>query len=123
MRVDIDCDPPRLPRYRRRKQAPPSGTAQGQCRAVLLFTQYRWGEAVEQGGGHFRIAKDTRPFAKGQISGHDDRCALREEADQGGTAVVRRSGRRAAEFVENDEVEAREIVGEPPLAGGAPVGL
>ena len=28
-----------------------------------------------------------------------------------------------AEFVENDEVEAREVIGEPPLAGGAPLSL
>jgi hypothetical protein len=27
------------------------------------------------------------------------------------------------EFVENDEVEARKIVGEPPLSGGAPLGI
>ena len=39
-------------------------------------------EAVEQRGGHLGVAKDGRPFTKGQIGRHDDRGALVEAADQ-----------------------------------------
>jgi hypothetical protein len=33
-------------------------------------------EAIEQRGRHFRIAKDARPFAEGEVGGDDDRGAL-----------------------------------------------
>jgi hypothetical protein len=40
------------------------------------------GEAIEQGAGHFRIAKNTWPFAKGEIGRDDDRGSFIEPADQ-----------------------------------------
>jgi hypothetical protein len=40
------------------------------------------GEAVEQRRGHFGIAEYVRPFAKGEISGDDNRGSLVEAADQ-----------------------------------------
>ena len=40
------------------------------------------GEPVEQGRGHFGVAKDIRPFAEGEIGGDDDRSALIEATDQ-----------------------------------------
>jgi hypothetical protein len=40
------------------------------------------GEAIEQCGGHFRIAEDAWPFAEGEVGGDDDRGALIEPADQ-----------------------------------------
>jgi hypothetical protein len=73
-------------------------------------------EAVEQGSGHFRIAKDARPFAEGQIGGDDDRGAFVETADhveQELSAGLREG--EIAKLVEDDGVEAREIVGQPPL--------
>ena len=39
-------------------------------------------EAIEQSGGHFRIGKNARPFAEGEICGDDDRGALVEPADE-----------------------------------------
>ena len=29
-------------------------------------------QAVEQRGGHFGVAEDVRPFAKGEVGGDDD---------------------------------------------------
>src|SRR5580658_1724519 len=82
------------------------------------------GEAIEQRGRHFWIAEHARPFAEGEVGGDDDRGALVEPADQ----VEQRlpAGLREweiAEFVEDHEVEAREIIGEPSLATRAALGL
>src|SRR4051794_31331343 len=75
------------------------------------------GEAIEQRRGHFRIAKDGRPFAEREIGGHDDRGAFVETADQMEQQLPAglREG-QIAEFIENDEVEARKVIGEPPPA-------
>src|SRR5208337_3501095 len=40
------------------------------------------GQAVEQRGRHFWIAKDARPIAEGEVGGDDDRGALVEPADE-----------------------------------------
>jgi hypothetical protein len=40
------------------------------------------GEAVQQRGSHFGIAKDGRPFAEGEVRGDDDLGALVETADE-----------------------------------------
>ena len=34
------------------------------------------GEAIEERGGHFGVAKHTRPFAEGEVGGDDDRGSL-----------------------------------------------
>ena len=82
------------------------------------------GEAVEQRGGHLGIAEDARPFAEGEIGRDDDRGALVEPADQVEQQLAAGLGEgQIAEFVEDDEVEAGEIVGEPSLAAGATFGL
>ena len=39
-------------------------------------------EAVQEGRGHFGVAKDARPFAESEIGGDDDGSALVEPADQ-----------------------------------------
>ena len=39
-------------------------------------------DAVEQRGGHFRIAEDGGPLAEGQVGGDDDRGLLVELADE-----------------------------------------
>ena len=55
------------------------------------------------------------PFAEGEIGRDDDRRALVEATDQmeQQLAAGLREG-QIAEFVENDEVEARQIIGKPP---------
>ncbi len=72
-------------------------------------------EAVQESGGHLRTAKDGRPFAEGEIGGDDDRGAFVETADQVEQKLPAglREG-EIAKLVEDDEVEAREIVGQPP---------
>ena len=78
------------------------------------------GEAVEQRGGHLGVAEDARPFAEGEVGGDDDRGALVEPADQMEEQLAAGLGEgQIAEFVEHDEVEAGEIIGDAPLAAGA----
>ena len=78
------------------------------------------GKAVEQGGGHFGVAEDARPFAEGEIGGDDDRGALVEPVDQMKQHLAAGlSERQIAELVEDDKVHAGEAVGQPPLSTGA----
>src|SRR5208282_4710 len=82
------------------------------------------GEAVEQRGRHFRIAEDARPFAEGEVGRDDDRGALIETADEMEQQLPAGLGEgEIAEFVEDHEVEAREVIGEPSLAAGARLSL
>ena len=73
---------------------------------------------------HFRIAEDARPFAEGEVGRDDDRGALIETADEMEQQLPARLGEgEITEFVEDDEVEAREIIGEPSLAASARLSL
>ena len=74
------------------------------------------GEAIEQRGRHLWIAEHARPFAEGEIGGDDDRSSLVEPADEIQQLPAGLSEGEIAEFVEDDEVEAREVIGEPSLA-------
>ena len=75
------------------------------------------GEAIEQRGRHLWIAEHARPFAEGEIGGDDDRSSLVEPADEMEQQLpAGLSEGQIAEFVEDDEVEAREVIGEPSLA-------
>src|SRR5277367_1088631 len=74
------------------------------------------GQAIEQSRGHLRIAEHARPLTKSEIGGHDHRRPFVELADHVEQKLsARLSERQVAELVENDEVEASEIIGEPPL--------
>ena len=67
------------------------------------------GEAVEQRGGHLGVAEDARPFAEGEVGGDDDRGLLVEPADQVEQQLAAGLGEgQIAEFVEDDEVHARQ---------------
>src|SRR6202040_100374 len=78
------------------------------------------GQAVEERRRHLGVAKYTGPIAKGQIGGDDDRGALVEPADQMKEQLAAGlSEGQIAELVENNEVHAGEIFGEPPLPTGA----
>ena len=82
------------------------------------------GESIEQRGGHLRIAEDARPFAEREVGRDDDRGALVETADEVEQQLPAglREG-EIAEFVEDDDVEASEIVGDASLASGSTFGL
>jgi hypothetical protein len=78
------------------------------------------GQAIEECGGHLGVAEDARPFAEGEIGGDEDRGALVEAADQMEQQLPAGLGEgQIAQFVEDDEVEADEIIGQPSLPAGA----
>src|SRR5919106_3472534 len=82
------------------------------------------GEPVEESGGHLGIAEDARPLAEGKVGGDDDRGAFIEAADQVEQQLAAGLGeRQIAELVEDDEVDAGEVVGDAALAAGAGLGL
>src|SRR6516165_8000117 len=81
-------------------------------------------EAIEQRGRHLGVGEDAWPFAEGEIGGHDDRGALIEPADEVEEELAAGLGeRQIAEFVENDEVHAGEMIGNPALTRVAGLGL
>ena len=81
-------------------------------------------EAVEERRCHLRIAEHARPFAESEIGGDQDRSALVEAADEVEEKLPAGLGEgQIAEFVEDDEVLAGEIVGDPALPPGARLGL
>ena len=82
------------------------------------------GQAIEQRGGHFGITEDARPFTEGEVGGDDDRGALVEPADEVEQELpAGLSEWQIAEFVEDDEVHARQMIGEPTLPSVAGLGL
>ena len=71
------------------------------------------GQAVEQRGGHLGVVEDPGPFTEGEIGGEDHAGALVEFAhqmEQQCAASLRE--RQIAEFIENDQVDLHEPVGD-----------
>ena len=82
------------------------------------------GQAVEQRGRHLGVAEHAGPFAEGEIGGDDDGGALVEPADEVEQKLAAGlSERQIAEFVEDDEVHAGQMIGEPALPSVAGLGL
>ncbi len=82
------------------------------------------GEAVQQRGRHFCVAKDGWPFAEGKVGGDDDGGALIEAADQVEEQLPAGLGEgQLAQFVEDDEVEAGQIVCHATLLAATRLGL
>ena len=82
------------------------------------------GQSIEQRGGHFGVTEDARPFTEGKVCGDDDRGALVEAADeveQELTAGLCEG--QIAEFIEEDEVHAGQVIGEPALPSITGLGL
>ena len=78
------------------------------------------GETVEQRGGHLGVAEDGWPFAEGEVGGDDDRGALVEPAHEVEEQLPAGLGEgQVAEFVEDDEVAAYELICGAALASGA----
>src|SRR5215831_4881038 len=81
-------------------------------------------EAIEQRGCHFGIAEDTGPFAKIEVCGDHDGGSLVQAADQMEQKLAPGLGeRQIAEFVEDNEVHAGEVIGNAPLASCTGLGL
>jgi hypothetical protein len=82
------------------------------------------GEPVEECRGHLGVAEDGGPFAEGEIGGDDHRGLLVEPADQVEQELATGlSEGQIAEFVEDDEVHAGEVIGDTAGPPGASFGL
>jgi hypothetical protein len=82
------------------------------------------GEPVEQRGRHLRVAEDARPLSEGEIGRNDDRGLLVETADEVEEELTAGlSEGQIAELVEDDEIEAGEVIGDAALASGARLSL
>jgi len=81
-------------------------------------------QAIEERGRHFGVCEDTGPFSKGQVGGDDDRGALVKPADEVEQELA--AGlceRQIAEFIEDDEVHAGQVIGKPTLTNIAGFGF
>src|SRR3984893_4394845 len=77
-------------------------------------------EAVEQCRCHLGVAEHARPFAEGQVGGDEYGGTLVEPADQVEEQLAAGLGEwQVAQFVEHDEVEPCQVIGEPALPTGA----
>jgi hypothetical protein len=82
------------------------------------------GEAIEQCSGHLGVAEDGGPFTERQVGGDDDAGALVEFRDEVEEQLPAGLGEgEIAEFVEHDEVEPGQVIGDAALAAGAGLGL
>src|SRR5271166_1925137 len=82
------------------------------------------GEAIEERRGHLWVSEHARPFTEGEIGRDEDRGALVEPADEVEEELAAGLGeRQVAELVEDDEVHAGEIIGDPALPPRARLGL
>ncbi len=74
-------------------------------------------QAIQQRRRHLRVAEHARPLAKGQVRRHQDRGLLVQTADQVEQQLpARLRERQVAKLVEHHEIDAAEMVSEPPLA-------
>src|SRR4029077_5243065 len=76
-------------------------------------------QSIEQRGRHLGVCEDAWPFAEGQVGRDDDGGALVKAADQMEEQLAAGLGEREiAEFVEDDEVEPGQVIGEAALPAG-----
>jgi hypothetical protein len=72
------------------------------------------GQPVEHGGGHLGVAEDLRPIGEGEIGGDQQRGVLVELADQMEQQLsTGLAERQIAKFVDEDEVVAQQLLGQP----------
>ena len=80
--------------------------------------------AVEQRGCHLGIAEHAGPFTEREIGGDDDGGALVKPADEMEQQLAAGLGeRQVAEFVEDNEVHPRQMLGDTTLASVAGLDL
>ena len=81
-------------------------------------------QAIKQRGGHLGIAEDGGPFPECEVGGDNDRGALVETADEMEEELPAGLGEgQIAELVEDDEVEAGQMIGKSALAAVAGLGF
>jgi hypothetical protein len=82
------------------------------------------GQAIEQCRCHLGVGEDARPFTEGKIGADDDRGSFVEPADEMEQELAAGlSEGQIAEFVEDDEVHAGQMISETALARVAGLGL
>ena len=79
------------------------------------------GEAIEHGGCHFGVAEHLRPIGECQIDGDQQRRVLIELADEVKQQLsAGLTERQIAEFVDDDEIVAQQLLGQAAAAAGRP---
>ena len=77
------------------------------------------GQPIEHGGCHFGVAEHLRPIGEGEIGGDEQRRVLVELADQVEQQLAAGlAERQIAEFVDDDEIVAQQLLGQPTAATG-----
>ncbi len=77
------------------------------------------GEAIEHGGCHFGVAEHLRPIGECQIGGDQQRRVLIELADEVKQQLsAGLTERQIAEFVDDDEIVAQQLLGQAAAAAG-----
>ena len=81
-------------------------------------------EAVEQRGRHLGVAEHAGPFTEGEVRGDDDGGAFVEPADEVEQELSAGLGEgQITKFIEDDEVHAGQMIGEPSLVPISGLGL
>ena len=82
------------------------------------------GKASKQRRGHFGVTKDAWPFAEGEVGGDDDGGALVKLADEVEQELATSLCEgEIAQLVQDDEVEAVQVIGQAALFAAAGLDL
>ena len=82
------------------------------------------GQPIEQRSGHLGVAEHAGPFAESEVRGDDDRGPLIEPTNEVEQELAAGLGEgQIAEFVEDDEVHTRQMIGETTLPSVTGLGL
>ena len=82
------------------------------------------GQAVQERGGHLGVAKHSWPFGESEVGGDDDGCAFVKFADQMEQQLAPGLGEgEIAQLVEDDEVEAVQVICKAALFAATGLGL
>jgi hypothetical protein len=82
------------------------------------------GQAIEQRRRHLGVAEYARPFGEGEICRQNDRGALVKAADQVEQHLPAADREwQVTQLVEDDEIDADELIGEAPGFSGTRFGL
>ena len=77
------------------------------------------GQAIEHGGCHFGVAEHLRPIGEGEIGRDQERRIFVELADQVEQQLAAGlAERQVAELVDDDEIVAQQLLGQPAAATG-----
>src|SRR5580692_262501 len=77
------------------------------------------GQAIEHGGGHLGVAEHLGPIGEGEIGGDQQRGVFVELADQVEQQLsARLAERQVAQFVDDDEIVAQQVLSQATAAAG-----